>query len=185
MSMLRLEPDGYALFDTAIGRCAIAWTVHGVCGVQIPEDDEASTRSRLLRRWPDTPEAAPPPDVGDVIARCVALMEGRAIDFADCRLDLRGTSDFERQVYAAALTIPPGRTLTYGEVAQSIGDRGAARAVGAALGANPVPIVVPCHRVVASGGRSGGFSAPGGAKTKLRMLAIEQAGSAPPEGLLF
>ena len=185
MSMLRLKPEGFALFDTAIGRCGIAWTERGVCGVQIPEGDEASTRGRLLRRWPDTPEETPPPGAADVIDRIVALMEGEPIDFADCQLDLRGTSEFERHVYSAALAIPPGQTLTYGEIAAQIGDAGAARAVGQALGANPVPIVVPCHRVVAASGKSGGFSAPGGAKTKLRMLAIERGGSATPEGQLL
>jgi methylated-DNA-[protein]-cysteine S-methyltransferase len=185
MSMLRLKPEGFAFFDTAIGRCGIAWTERGVCGVQIPEGDEASTRARLLRRWPDTPEETPPPGVADVIDRCVALMEGEAVDFADCQLDLRGTSEFERQVYAAALAIPPGQTLTYGEIADQIGSHGAARAVGAALGANPVPIVVPCHRVTGANGRSGGFSAPGGAKTKLRMLAIERGGAPTPEGQLL
>ena len=184
MSQLRLKPDAYALFDTAIGRCGIAWTARGVCGMQIPEADGAATRRRLLRQWPETEEAEPPPGVATIIDGIVALLDGQDIDFADSPLDLRGTSEFERQVYAAALAIPPGKTSTYGEIAEALGDRGAARAVGRALGANPVPIVVPCHRVVAASGKSGGFSAPGGAATKVRMLAIESANAAP-DGMLL
>lgn len=184
MTMLRLKPDGYAMFDTALGRAAIAWTERGVCGVQIPEGDDDATRSRLLRRWPSTPETVPPPGVVTIIDGVIALLGGDDVDFTDCQLDLRGTSEFERQVYAAALAIPPGQTLTYGEIAEQIGDCGAARAVGQALGANPIPIIVPCHRVVAASGKSGGFSAAGGPKTKLRMLAIER-GDTAPEGQLL
>ncbi len=184
MSTPRLKPDYFALFDTTIGRCGLAWTERGVCAVQIPEADEAATRRRLLRQWPETEEAEPPPGVAAIVERIVALLGGENVEFADVALDLRGISRFERQVYAIALAIPPGRTLTYGEIAEQLGDRGLARAVGQALGANPVPIVVPCHRVVAASGKSGGFSAPGGAQTKVRMLAIERA-HATPDGMLL
>ena len=177
--MPRTRPEAFALFDTPIGRCGIAWTDLGVCAVQIPEQDEATTRRRLLRQWPETEEVEPPPGVAEIIDRIVALLRGEEIEFFDCQLDLRGTTVFEREVYAAALAIPPGQTTTYGAIAETVGQPGAARAVGRALGANPVPIVVPCHRVVASNGKSGGFSAPGGAATKLRMLAIESINVAP------
>lgn len=183
MSTPRLHPDAYALFDTAIGRCGIAWTERGVCAVQIAESDDATTRRRLLRQWSETPEEEPPPGVAAVVERIVALLQGDDVDFADCALDLRGTSEFERSVYRAALEIRPGQTATYGEVAAKLGDRGAARAVGRALGDNPVPIIVPCHRVVAANGKTGGFSAPGGAATKQRMLAIESGGNPAPDRL--
>ena len=183
MSTPRLHPEAYALFDTAIGRCGIAWTERGVCAVQIPEGDDATTRRRLLRQWSETEEAEPPPGVTAIIESIVALLDGGDVDFTDCALDLRGTSEFEREVYRVALEIPAGQTLTYGEVAERIGQTGAARAVGRALGDNPVPIIVPCHRVVAANGKTGGFSAAGGAATKQRMLAIESAGNPAPDRL--
>ena len=183
MSTPRLRPDAFTLFDTAIGRCGIAWTERGVCAVQIPEGDDATTRRRLLRQWDATTEEDPPPGVAATVERIVALLAGDNVDFADCALDLRGTSEFERAVYRAALEIPAGQTLTYGEMAAKLGDRGAARAVGRALGDNPVPIIVPCHRIVAANGKTGGFSAPGGAVTKQRMLAIESSGNPAPDRL--
>ena len=109
------------------------------------------------------------------IARMVALLEGAAIDLSDILLDLAEVSEFQRSVYAIAREIPPGRTLTYGDIARQLGDLALSREVGQALGRNPCPIIVPCHRVLAAGDRPGGFSANGGVETKLRMLAIEGA----------
>jgi methylated-DNA-[protein]-cysteine S-methyltransferase len=116
-----------------------------------------------------------PPDVQDAIDGIVALLRGEASDLSEVVLVMEGLLEFERLVYEAARTIPPGATLTYGELAQRLGDAGLARAVGRALGRNPFPIIVPCHRVVAAGGRAGGFSAPGGVAAKLRLLNIERA----------
>jgi len=172
---------GWALFDTAVGRCAVAWGEAGVAGVQLPEASDGAARARLRRRFAGGAEAAPPPDVGGAIAAITALLGGQPADLRSIALDLRCVPDFDRRVYEAARDIPPGETRTYGEVARLAGHPGAARAVGAALARNPFPIVVPCHRVVAAGGGAGGFSARGGVATKIRLLAIERAwaGGAP------
>ena len=162
------------LFDTAIGRCGIAWSEHGIAGLQLPEPAGAA-RGRLLSRFPEAVETVPPPSVAAVIDAVRSLLEGGNPDLDAVPLDWTGVGAFERAVYEATRAIPRGTTRTYGEVAAAVGDPGAARAVGQALGRNPFPIVVPCHRVLAADGRPGGFSAPGGVRTKLRMLAIEGA----------
>jgi methylated-DNA-[protein]-cysteine S-methyltransferase len=170
-----MATPSFAIFDTAVGSCGIAWEVRGVIGVQLPERDPAATRARLVRRYPDARMGSAPPDVQDAIDGIVALLRGEASDLSEVVLVMEGLLEFERLVYEAARTIPPGATLTYGELAQRLGDAGLARAVGRALGRNPFPIIVPCHRVVAAGGRAGGFSAPGGVAAKLRLLNIERA----------
>jgi len=175
---------GFRLFDTAIGRCGIAWGPRGVVAVQLPEATEGRTRARLLRRLPEAREAAPPPEVQGALDGIVALLRGEGIDLAGVTLDMDGVPAFDRSVYEIARTIPPGATLSYGEIAARLGARGAARDVGQALGRNPFAIVVPCHRVVAAGGKTGGFSARGGVSTKLRLLAIEGAPLAR-QGSLF
>jgi methylated-DNA-[protein]-cysteine S-methyltransferase len=120
-------------------------------------------------------EAQPPAFVQAAVVRVQRLLEGARDDLCDLPLDLATVPEFHRRVYEVARAIPPGEVLTYGEVARRLGDPGASRAVGQALGANPFAPVVPCHRVLAAGGRSGGFSAEGGALTKLKMLEIEGA----------
>ena len=167
--------SGFALFDTAIGPCGIAWGPAGVVGVQLPECDAAATRARLARRFPVAREKSPPPQVAEAVAAITALVAGEARDLSRIALDMDGVPEFHRRVYAIARTIPPGATLTYGEIAGRLGEPGAARAVGRALGRNPFAIVVPCHRVLAAGGGTGGFSAAGGVGTKMRLLAIEGA----------
>ena len=167
--------NGFALFDTAIGRCGVAWGGRGIAGVQLPEAGERETLARMLRRFPAAGEATPPPEVRQVIDRIVALLRGKASDLSTVRLDMDEVPVFHRRVYDAARAIPQGMTLSYGEIATRVGAPGAARAVGQALGRNPFPIVVPCHRVLAAGGKIGGFSAQGGIATKRRMLAIEGA----------
>ena len=172
---------GFCLFDTAIGACAVAWSERGLKGVQLPEADAATARARMARRFPDAVEAAPPAEVREAIAAVTALVGGVARDLGSISLDMGDVDAFPRGVYAIARSIPPGQTLTYGEIATRLGDPNAARAVGEALGRNPFPIVVPCHRVLAAGGKLGGFSANGGVVTKLRLLEIEgaQIGEAP------
>ncbi len=171
----------FACFDTAIGRCGIAWGENGILAASLPERDEAALRSRLLRHAPGAAETVPGEAIRALIGRVVELTSGQPVDLADTPLDLTDIPAFHRQVYAVALTIKPGETLTYGEVARRLGEPGAAQAVGQALGRNPIPIIIPCHRVLAAGGKTGGFSADGGVETKFRLLAIERArlGSAP------
>jgi methylated-DNA-[protein]-cysteine S-methyltransferase len=170
-----MTTQAFMLFDTAIGRCAIAWAPRGIIGVQLPEGGETAARARMRRRFPRASEQPAPPDVARAITAIVALLRGEPSDLTGLVLDLDGVADFNRRVYEIARQIPPGRTLTYGAIAARLGDPLLARAVGHALGRNPFPIVVPCHRVVAAGGKLGGFSANGGARTKQRMLAIEGA----------
>jgi methylated-DNA-[protein]-cysteine S-methyltransferase len=167
----------FALFDTVLGRCAIAWGPAGIAGVELPGGDDAATVRRIRRAFPDAGEAAPPPEVEDVVGAIRGLLAGEADDLAWVRLDMAGVPEFHRRVYDVARAIAPGSTLSYGDVARRLGEPGAAQAVGRALGRNPFPIVVPCHRVVAADGALRGFSAPGGVATKRRMLALEGAGA--------
>jgi methylated-DNA-[protein]-cysteine S-methyltransferase len=167
---------GFSLFDTLIGRCGVAWNDRGLAGVQLPEATEAATRERMLHRFPAAAESDPPPAVRQGIDGIIALFRGELRDLSAIVLDMEDLTPFHRRVYEVARAIPPGKTLAYGEIAARIGVPGAARAVGQALGRNPFPIVVPCHRVLAAGGKVGGFSAHGGTATKRRMLAIEAGG---------
>jgi methylated-DNA-[protein]-cysteine S-methyltransferase len=166
---------GYALFETAIGRCGIVWSERGIVGVQFPEGSDQATRRRLLRRHLKACETIPPAAVQRTIEDIVALLEGERRDLSEAVLDWGAVPDFNRRVYHVARAIPPGSTLSYGEVAARLGDRNLARDVAQALGQNPFPIIVPCHRIMAAGGKTGGFSAPGGVRTKLRLLSIERA----------
>jgi methylated-DNA-[protein]-cysteine S-methyltransferase len=177
------DAAGLAVFDTAIGSCGIAWGASALLGVQLPEADEAATLARMRRRFPQLSESVPPPWVARAVGRIQALLAGRHDDLADLPLDMDGIPSFNRRVYEITRAIPPGRTLTYGELARRLGDAGAARAVGQALGHNPFAPVIPCHRVLAARTGAGGFSAEGGTATKLRMLQIEKAQLGPEPGL--
>ena len=167
--------QGWTMFDTALGGAAVAWGLRGILGIQLPEGSDLATETRIRRRFPQAQRAEAPEAVRRAIAAMVALINGERTDLSSADLDMDGVPAFNRQVYAIARSIPAGETLTYGEIAARMGDPGAARAVGRALGQNPFPIVVPCHRVVAAGGRIGGFSADGGIVTKVRLLSIERA----------
>jgi methylated-DNA-[protein]-cysteine S-methyltransferase len=168
---------GFTLFETPIGRCGVAWSERGIVCVQLPEAGDAATRARLRRRVPKAREAAPPRRVQRAVDDIKALLRGRSRDLSRIELDMDGVSPFYQRVYRAARSIAPGATLSYGELAKRLGAPKSARAVGQALGSNPFAIVVPCHRVLAAGGKTGGFSAEGGVTTKLRMLAIERGES--------
>jgi methylated-DNA-[protein]-cysteine S-methyltransferase len=168
----------FALFGTAIGSCAIVWGERGVAGVQLPETDDARSRARIRRRFRAAQETEPPPEIRRAIAEIVALLAGAPRSLSAIQLDMDEVPPFERSVYEIARSVPPGAVITYGEIAKRLGDPLAAQMVGQALGRNPFPIVVPCHRVVAAGDKLGGFSAPGGTKTKQRMLAIERSPAA-------
>ncbi len=173
---------GYAIFDTAIGRCAIVWGEAGIKALSLPEKSEAQMRARIGGNFPDAQEAQPSPVIVAAIGRIRALLEGDRDDLTDLTLDMGGQPEFHIRVYDLARAIPPGETKTYGEIAAALGDKTLSRAVGQALGRNPWPIVVPCHRVLAANGKTGGFSADGGVDTKMRMLTIEGAGkSAEPQ----
>lgn len=165
----------FAMFATAIGCCGIVWGPHGVVAVQLPMANESKTRLRLHQRYGDIEESAPSAAMQHAIDGIIELLDGKPNDLSDVALDLTGVPDFNRQVYDIARTIPPGKTLTYGDIAKRLGGVELARDVGQALGRNPCPVVVPCHRVLAAGGKPGGFSANGGVTTKLKMLAIEGA----------
>jgi methylated-DNA-[protein]-cysteine S-methyltransferase len=176
-----MTSQSFTLFDTAIGRCAIAWGPLGITALRLPEANDATMRARLRRRHPDIEERAPSAEIEPVIAAIIDLLDGKKSDLSSIVLDMEGVPDFNRQVYEIARRIPPGQTRTYGEIAIELGDRALARDVGQALGHNPFPIIVPCHRVMGAQGKLVGFSANGGVETKLRMLTIEgaQLGSPP------
>lgn len=165
----------FALFDTAIGPCGIAWGELGLCGVQLPQADAAQTRARMQQRFPAAAEAAPAEVAQHAIQGICAMLRGAPHNFDTLVLDMRGVPDFHQRVYTLTRAIAPGQTLTYGEIAARLGEPGAARAVGQALGRNPFAPLVPCHRVLAAGDQPGGFSAAGGIRTKLRLLIIEGA----------
>lgn len=179
-----MSASGACLFDTPIGRCGLVWSEAAILGLCLPETTEAETRARLERRYPQAPLGPPSPLARRAMASVVELLDGGAPDLLSLPLEEEGVPDFHRRVYAIVRAIPPGRTLTYGEVAARAGEPGAAQAVGQAMGRNPYPILMPCHRVVAAGGRPGGFTAPGGLDTKARLLEREGV-VLRPQGDLF
>ena len=171
---------GLALFDTEIGRCGVAWGERGLLGVQLPEATDARTLARLAQKAPGAKEAQMPDHIRKACDAMATQLRGEATDLNFIAVDLDKVPDFNRGVYDIARTIMPGDTLTYGDIATRLGDKLLSRAVGKALGENPFPIVIPCHRVLAANGKSGGFSANGGVTTKFRMLDIERARIANP-----
>ena len=170
----------YTLFETVIGWAGLAWGPDGLVGCHLPDPDPETARRSFLRKTPDAVEAAPTPQIEAAIAGIRELLSGKANDLRDIPIDIARVPEFNAKVYEIARAIPPGETLTYGEIATRLGDRLLARDVGAALGANPWPIVVPCHRVTAAGGKPGGFSARGGVNTKLKLLTLEGAAVVAP-----
>jgi methylated-DNA-[protein]-cysteine S-methyltransferase len=171
-----MMPVKFSLFNTPIGFCGIAWAMSGIVGAQLPETNGLEhTRARLAKLFPQHEEASPSSEVHEAIARITDLLSGRYDDLQDIALDLSRLPAFHQTVYRMTRAIPPGQTLTYGEIARLSGEPDAARAVGQALARNPFAPVVPCHRVLAAGNRLGGFSASGGVAAKRRLLQIEGA----------
>lgn len=168
----------FHLFETTIGWAGIAWGDNGLIGAHLPEADPAIARRSFARRFPGALEAPPTAEVTTVVAAICALLRGERADLSSAPIDLARVPALHAKVYAIARTIPVGETMTYGEIATQLGDKLLARDVGAALGKNPWPMIVPCHRVTAANGKLGGFSAPGGAMTKLKLLRIEGAAAA-------
>lgn len=175
--------SGYTLFETAIGRAGIVWGNQGLIGAHLPDSDPDVSRASLLRRFPGVAAAEPPPDVAGVIDGIRALLRGEKPMLLEAKLYPSRVPEFDARVYAITRQIPPGETMTYGAIARKIGDRHLAQAIGGVLGRNPWPIIVPCHRVTAAGGKLGGFTARGGTQTKLRLLAIEGAPAAAQSDL--
>lgn len=171
----------YHVFDTQGGPCGIAWSDAGVTRFQLPAADAATTRRLLLRNLADASPAEPPPAVAAAVAEVRRYFAGERADFSGVPLDLSNQSAFFRQIYAIARKLGWGETTTYGALARELGTGPeGAREVGEAMARNPVALIIPCHRVLAAGGRIGGFSAPGGSASKQRMLALEGVFLAPP-----
>lgn len=176
----------YCLFETPLGWCGIAWgerknssTPPAVTLLQLPEATAEMTESRIARNSGARRSSEPPPQIAEIIERVRKHLQGNIQDFRDVTVDLEAADPFARQVYEAARKITAGQIRTYGELAKALGQPTAARAVGQALGRNPIALIIPCHRVLAAGGKPGGFSAHGGRATKARMLAIEGAAFGP------
>jgi methylated-DNA-[protein]-cysteine S-methyltransferase len=172
----------YGVFDTDIGPCGVAWSEAGLTRFQLPEASRAATERRLSASADGPTPAAPPPHVARAIADLQRYFAGERVDFTPIGVDLTGVAPFYRRVYEAARRIGWGETATYGELARHAGSPGAARGVGQALSRNPLAVIIPCHRILASGNKVGGFSAYGGTLSKERLLALEGVGLAHTKG---
>jgi methylated-DNA-[protein]-cysteine S-methyltransferase len=162
----------YHLFETKLGWCGIAWSDDGISRFRLPDPDrEAAERQIRAKGEPQEP----PPHIAAVVAQATRYFAGERIDFSDIGLDLAGVEPFRRAIYDTLRTVGFGKTVTYGELAKRAGAPGptAAQEVGVAMARNPVPLIIPCHRVLAAGGKLGGFSAPGRTEAKERMLTLE------------
>ncbi len=169
----------YCVFETAIGPCGVAWNGRGLTRLQLPEGDRSATEKRLAARSAGVRSDDPPPLIARLIDDIRRYALGTNVDFTSAALDLTEIDDVCRSVYGAARALGWGQTSTYGEIARRLG-MADPRDVGQALSRNPIPIIIPCHRVVASGGKLGGFSAYGGTLTKERLLALEGVGADAP-----
>jgi methylated-DNA-[protein]-cysteine S-methyltransferase len=171
----------YFVFETAAGFCAIAWSDAGITRFVLPSQTAEATEHNLRRRIGNAEPGTPTAEVMAAVTAARRYFEGEKIDFSDLPLDLGGQSDFFKQIYAAARRVSWGSTTTYGSLAKEIGaGPETARGVGQAMARNPVPLIIPCHRVLAAGGKLGGFSAPGGTTTKQHMLKLEGISLEPP-----
>jgi methylated-DNA-[protein]-cysteine S-methyltransferase len=173
----------YIVFETAYGHCAIAWNETGVTRFQLPSQHAATTERNLVRRTPGAAVGVPTPEIDDVIAIVKRYYDGETIDFSHIRVDLGEMNEFSKRIYKTLRHIAWGQTTTYGALAKELGldNWEGARDVGQAMGKNQIPLIIPCHRVLAAGGKIGGFSAPGGAETKMRMLELEGVKTGPAQ----
>ncbi|MBM3528134.1 MAG: methylated-DNA--[protein]-cysteine S-methyltransferase [Alphaproteobacteria bacterium] len=165
----------HCLFDTAFGPCGVAWSARGLVALQLPERDRTETERRLAAKASSNGAGDPPPAIAASIAQVRDYLSGTRADFSPAPVDLAGIDAFRGKVYAALRGVDFGHTVTYGELARQAGvsDWEGARDVGDAMARNPLPVVIPCHRVLAANGKLGGFSAHGGTATKLKLLALE------------
>ncbi|NUR13494.1 MAG: methylated-DNA--[protein]-cysteine S-methyltransferase [Bradyrhizobium sp.] len=166
---------GYAIFDTAIGRCGIIWSNTGVVAVQLPEAREIDTRRRIFQLYPEAREQRPSENAELAIEGIVGLLQGGDPDFSEVSLDASGVPGFNRRVYEFACSIPRGETRTYHEVAKALGASGAAHSVAQAIARNPYMLIVPCHRMLEAGNYTDRLSPYGGVISKRRLLALEGA----------
>lgn len=166
---------GYAIFDTAIGRCGIVWSNSGVVAVQLPEAREIDTRRRIFQVHPEAREQRPSENTELAIEGVAALLQGGDPDFSEVSLDAGSVPGFHRRVYEFACTIPRGETRTYHEIAKALGASGAAHSVAQAIAKNPYMLIVPCHRVLEAGNYADRLSPYGGVISKRRLLALEGA----------
>jgi methylated-DNA-[protein]-cysteine S-methyltransferase len=171
---------GHAVFETALGFMGLAWSAKGLTRLCLPQSSRDAVERRLLRLDGPIPAGEAPPWIAGLIEAIRAYAAGRTVDFSGVPVDLTGVDSFRLAIYDAARKLAFGEITTYGELAARAGYPGMARETGAALGANPVPLVIPCHRITAAGGKIGGFSAPGGAAAKERMLGLEGVRLGPP-----
>jgi methylated-DNA-[protein]-cysteine S-methyltransferase len=175
------DQTNHLVFETSAGFAAIGWASSGICCFRLPAAAARQAESALLRRFPDSSRAMPPADVAGIITAAQRYFAGERVDFSSAVIDLGEQSPFFERIYAFVQGLGWGETTTYGAVAKALGEGPeAARAVGQAMASNPVPLIVPCHRVTASGGRIGGFSAPGGSASKAFMLTLEDAAPVQP-----
>jgi methylated-DNA-[protein]-cysteine S-methyltransferase len=173
-------PTSYTIVDTAIGPIGVAWSENGICRVALPERDRTRMEERFARHLGGATPGEPPATVAEAIGLIRRYAEGETVDFSDVPVDLGDVDQFRRAIYAAARELDFGQTTTYGGLCDAAGHPGMARETGEALGRNPVPLIVPCHRILAAGGKIGGFSAPGGSRTKAKLLELEGVRVGPP-----
>lgn len=171
----------YLIFETASGFCGIAWSTIGITRFQLSVRSAEAAERLLLLRVPGAEPGVPTSEVAEAVVAVKRYFEGEETDFSAFTLDLRDQDAFFKQIYAAARQVGWGQTTTYGNLAKDLGaGPEAARDVGQAMAKNPVPLIIPCHRVLVAGGKVGGFSAPGGATTKIHMLKLEGVNIEPP-----
>jgi len=177
-----MQHPAYCLFATPLGWCGIAWREspdpeypYAVTAFQLPEATAEMTKARIAQKSDATPSSALPPEIERIIHKVCLHLQGGVQDFRNVPVDLQGAGLFVQKVCEAARAIPAGKTVTYGALAEAMGMPAKTQAVGQALGRNPIPLIIPCHRVVAAHGRPGGFSAYGGRVTKAKLLALEGA----------
>lgn len=164
------------IFRTAHGFVALAWRDGAVVGLRLPDGDAAASERALRRRFPDAILETPRGKIAKVIAAIDRYFAGTNEDFRAVEVDLGRQEPFFTRVYDHVRSLGWGEVSSYGEVARALhATPEAARSVGQAMARNPVPLIIPCHRVLAAGGRIGGFSAPGGSDAKARMLELEGA----------
>ncbi|MBV9505364.1 MAG: methylated-DNA--[protein]-cysteine S-methyltransferase [Acidobacteriia bacterium] len=184
--MKSLLAKHYTTFDTSAGTCAIAWNDIGISRFQLPTERPEEVETWQQRRVPGAVPGSPNSDVSRVIEAAIRYFDGHLVDFSDAAVDLRGQPEFFAKTYISLRDVPYGKTTTYGELAKSVGEGvERSREVGIAMATNPVPLIIPCHRVLAAGGRLGGFSAPGGTESKTRMLRLEGIAIVPRSRLNF
>jgi methylated-DNA-[protein]-cysteine S-methyltransferase len=172
---------GYTVFDTAFGRCGIAWSDAGVVGVQLPEAREIETLRRLFRLFPEARELRPPSSIAAAIEAIIVTLRGQDVDLADVNLDMSDVAPFNQRVYEYLRQIPRGETRIHDQIAAHLHVAGAVHSVANALAKNPFPLIVPCHRVLDAGNGLDKPSPHSGIISKRRLLALE--GALPPTGL--